>query len=85
MTDPGHSNGHELVRRLPAGAVQQPQVIRRFLDDAPVAGPQRIAGDNAGLPSEVLDELVAEVASLIEQRVVDELERRGRRHSPEVF
>jgi len=81
VTDPERGNGQELVRRVAlAGAAQQPQVIRRFVDEAP-------AVNQAGTVnrSDVLDELADQVATLIEQRVVDELERRGRRHSPEVF
>ncbi len=81
MTDPERGNGQELVRRAAlTGVAQQPQVIRRFVDEAPV-----VKQTGTVLRSDVLDELVDKVASLIEQRVVDELERRGRRHSPEVF
>jgi len=81
VTDSERGNGQELVRRAAlAGAAQQPQVIRRFVDEAPV-----VKQASAVPRSDVLDEIVDAVASLIEQRVVDELERRGRRHSPEVF
>jgi len=81
VTDPERGNGQELVRRAAlTGVAQQPQVIRRFVDEAPV-----VKQTGTVLRSDVLDELVDKVASLIEQRVVDELERRGRRHSPEVF
>jgi hypothetical protein len=43
--------------------------------------------DDVGAPHEErrLDEIVDRVVARIEQRVVDELERRGRRHTPGAF
>jgi hypothetical protein len=38
-----------------------------------------------GLPSHEMERLVDKVVEKIEQRVIDELERRGRRHNPGVF
>jgi hypothetical protein len=53
-------------------------------DDAP-ASLSADASRPADASGPDLDELVDKVVEAIEQRVIDELERRGRRNLPEVF
>ncbi|MCU1688278.1 MAG: hypothetical protein JWN61_19 [Pseudonocardiales bacterium] len=69
----------------------QGTVIRRALDigaDSYQGGiAERGSGPDADslLTAQFLDELVERVADRIEERVIVELERRGRRSMPEVF
>jgi hypothetical protein len=66
-----------------------PRVIRRRRGDnvpQPAEAPQAAFPElNQGTQTERLDALVDRVVERIEQRVIDELERRGRRHSRGVF
>ena len=61
---------------------------------ASAPGPPGVTGDEMNsthsvrppaIPNHQLERLVDQVVEKIEQRVIDELERRGRRHNPGVF
>jgi len=56
-------------------------LLSSMIDPAPSFAPPNVGGSTA--PSQ--NELVERIIDAIEQRVVDELERRGRRHHPGVF
>jgi hypothetical protein len=67
-------------------------VIRRFLDSTTSPELQGTGGDDDGLSSPVglssgpiSAELLERIIDALEERVLHELERRGLRHSPEVF
>jgi hypothetical protein len=79
---------------IPAAALAPPGpdgALARFFagtGGADAAGPRASAvapPGRVGIPRDQLDELVDEVVDRIEQRVVDELERRGRRLTPGAF
>lgn len=83
LLGPGHATPGNGTR----GAGEPSTVIRRFVperDDAP-ASPSADAFRPADVSGPDLDELVDKVVEAIEQRVIAELERRGRRNLPEVF
>ncbi len=70
----------EIMRHADAGA---PEIIRRF-DDGSI--PASVTAEHApALSREQVDQLVDDVVARIEQRVVDELERRGRRQMPGIL
>lgn len=68
----------------------EPSVIRRFRESGGSFEPELgfEAGDESASPamrSRDFDELIDRIVAKLEQRVIDDLERRGRRHMPEVF
>lgn len=70
---------------------QEPPVIRRFREpggstDAQFTG--HGADEDSSSPAmraRDFDELIDRIVAKLEQRITDDLERRGRRHLPEVF
>jgi hypothetical protein len=72
-----------VIRRSSLGSGQSGQVIQSSSQNRLGGSPRPPFGANAG-PLD-MDELVDAVVERIEQRVVDELERRGRRHTPGAF
>jgi len=77
------------LSRAPSGspAVSASPVIRRTIGATnPLGQSLDIVGETeVANPTLDLDELVDKVIDRIEQRVIDELERRGRRQYPGVF
>ncbi len=78
---PQHGHGHgpdepAVVRRLHESGSGGTQFAGFEPDDDPVSPAMR-ARD--------FDELIDRIVAKLEQRITDDLERRGRRHLPEVF
>lgn len=68
----------------------EPAVIRRFRESTSSSEPQFPGVDpdestSPAMRSRDFDELIDRIVAKLEQRVIDDLERRGRRHMPEVF
>jgi hypothetical protein len=79
---PQHRHGH---------GPQEPAVIRRLHETGsgsetglPGSGPEDEPVSPA-MHSRDFDELIDRIVAKLEQRVIDDLERRGRHHMPEVF
>ncbi len=73
------------------GGPPEPAIIRRFRDSA-ADSQSELTGyqpdEQAASPamkSRDFDELIDRIVAKLEQRIMDDLERRGRRHMPEVF
>ncbi len=79
------------AQRSHAHGPDEPAVIRRLRESGGSAEPQLAgfgADDESASPamrSRDFDELIDRIVAKLEQRVMDDLERRGRRHMPEVF
>jgi hypothetical protein len=75
-----HSHGPDepaVIRRLhEPGASFESQFTGFDAEDEPASPAMR---------SRDFDELIDRIVAKLEQRVIDDLERRGRRHMPEVF
>jgi len=68
----------------------EPAVVRRFLDGTPFQELPEQQHAPAGEQSPAMrardfDELIDRIVAKLEQRVLEDLERRGRRSMPEVF
>jgi|GEM_PF-2740739 len=69
----------------------EPPVIRRFRESgghSDVSMPGHDADEDSASPAmraRDFDELIDRIVAKLEQRITDDLERRGRRHLPEVF
>jgi hypothetical protein len=76
----GHGSGPDqpaVIRRLhESGSSSEPGFTGFDGDDEPASPAMR---------SRDFDELIDRIVAKLEQRVIDDLERRGRRHMPEVF
>ena len=80
--DPERRHGH---------GPDEPAVIRRLRDSGSSSDPHFTGFDADGesaspaMRARDFDELIDRIVAKLEQRVIDDLERRGRRHMPEVF
>lgn len=80
--DPQRPQGH---------GPDEPAVIRRLHESRtggePTYSGYDVDGESASpaMRSRDFDELIDRIVAKLEQRVIDDLERRGRRHMPEVF
>ena len=68
----------------------EPAVIRRLRESAGSSEPEFSglhleSSASPAMRSRDFDELIDRIVAKLEQRVIDDLERRGRRHMPEVF
>ena len=76
--------------RTHAHGPDEPAVIRRLRESGGGSEPQftGVEADESASPAmraRDFDELIDRIVAKLEQRVIDDLERRGRRHMPEVF
>jgi len=76
--------------RMHSHGPDEPAVIRRFRESSGGSEPQFPGIDldestSPAMRSRDFDELIDRIVAKLEQRVIDDLERRGRRHMPEVF
>ena len=76
--------------RMHAHGADEPAVIRRLREsgggsESPVTGFDTDEQVSPAMRSRDFDELIDRIVAKLEQRVLDDLERRGRRHMPEVF
>jgi hypothetical protein len=73
------------------GGPDEPAVIRRFHQPGAESEHQYTGYQpdedavSPAMKSRDFDELIDRIVAKLEQRVMDDLERRGRRHLPEVF
>jgi hypothetical protein len=77
-------------QRMHSDGPDEPAVIRRLRESASSSEPEFPGFDRDESPSPAMrsrdfDELIDRIVAKLEQRVIDDLERRGRRHMPEVF
>ena len=78
-------------QRMHSSGPDEPAVLRRLRESGGSSEPQFPgfeADEEPGSPamrSRDFDELIDRIVAKLEQRVIDDLERRGRRHMPEVF
>lgn len=78
-------------QRRHAHGPDEPSVIRRFRESGAESQAQFTgfeATDESASPAmraRDFDELIDRIVAKLEQRITDDLERRGRRHLPEVF
>jgi len=68
----------------------EPAVVRRFSQPGPAAhphpsGPSLDDDSSPAMKARDFDELIDRIVAKLEQRVLEDLERRGRRSMPEVF
>lgn len=74
-----------------SGGPDEPAVIRRFRQSGAEPDHQYTGYQpdedalSPAMKSRDFDELIDRIVAKLEQRVIDDLERRGRRHMPEVF
>ena len=79
------------LQHFHASGPDEPAVIRRLRESGGSTEPQFTgyhSDDESASPamrSRDFDELIDRIVAKLEQRVIDDLERRGRRHMPEVF
>jgi hypothetical protein len=78
-------------QRMHAPDSGEPPVIRRLHESGGSGDPQFTGFDpdedssSPAMRSRDFDELIDRIVAKLEQRITDDLERRGRRHLPEVF
>lgn len=77
-------------QRMHSDGPEEPAVIRRLRESASSSEPEftgfdRDESTSPAMRSRDFDELIDRIVAKLEQRVIDDLERRGRRHMPEVF
>ena len=77
-------------QRMHSHGPDEPAVIRRLRESTGSSDPQLSGFDpdestSPAMRSRDFDELIDRIVAKLEQRVIDDLERRGRRHMPEVF
>jgi hypothetical protein len=80
-SEPGHGHGGPeepaVIRRFRQSGAEPDQSYTGYQPDAETVSPAMRSRD--------FDELIDRIVAKLEQRVLDDLERRGRRHLPEVF
>ena len=77
--------------RMQAHGPDEPSVIRRLRESGTGSDSQFTGFEpdeesvSPAMRSRDFDELIDRIVAKLEQRITDDLERRGRRHLPEVF